>query len=174
MVKHFLAGPGPEVTYHRVDFGYVNLPEYLGLYAVVLDNVLNPDECQQLIQLAEAQTGGTWEPALVNIGLDQQALLPDVRDCGRIIWDDREMVEKIWRRVERFVPEIQRQENVPHVTGVGPAKRKEVWEMTRLNERMRFLRYGPKQYFQRKYHAILEQSGRNGLCWRRVSANEYS
>ena len=151
MAKNFLSGPGPEVGYHRVDFGYVNLPEYLGLYAVILDNVLSPEECQQLIQLAEAQTGGMWEPALVNVGNNQQRLIADVRDCGRIIWDDRDMVEKIWRRVERFVPEIKRQENVADVTGIGPAKRKEVWEMTRLNERMRFLKYGPKQYFRREY-----------------------
>jgi hypothetical protein len=38
----------------------------------------------------------------------------------------------------------------PEVTGSGPVKRREVWKMTRLNERMRFLKYTKGEYFKRE------------------------
>ena len=84
------------------------------------------------------------------MGGGAQALITDARDCGRIIWDDIDIVERIWSRVKASVPEIEYLKNMAGVTGYGPVKRKETWKMTRLNERMRFLKYGEGQYFKRK------------------------
>lgn len=66
------------VTARPVDWtaaGAHGLPEYAGLYAVVLDHVLTPQECAQLLALAEASVpadalvrngeGDPWGPALV-------------------------------------------------------------------------------------------------------------
>jgi hypothetical protein len=75
----------------------------------------------------------------------------DTRNCGRIIWDSREVVAKIWARCEPHVPEIQKLDGWASVTGYGPAKRKEVWELSRLNERMRFLKYTSGEYFKRRF-----------------------
>lgn len=81
----------------------------------------------------------------------RQAMYTETRNCGRIIWDDREMVSKIWNRVGNMVPEILNLDKDPHITGYGPVKRKEVWKFTRLNERMRFLKYQGGEYFRREY-----------------------
>ena len=78
-------------------------------------------------------------------------LSPDSPDSRRIIWDDRDIVERIWNRVKDEVPELKTLVGVPKITGNGPAKRKEVWCFERLNERMRFLRYGEGQYFRREF-----------------------
>lgn len=145
----FLSGAGPQVEVSRIDFNKAGLPGYDGLYAVVLDNVLTAEECDQLVLAAEGCTEGAWEPALVNIGMGMQKLRLDIRKCGRIIWDDRAVVEKVWNRVKNYVPELELLSNAPDITGNGPVMRKETWQMTRLNERMRFLKYGAKQYFQR-------------------------
>ena len=145
-----LSVAGPQVVVSRIDFEEANLPAYNGLYAVVLDNVFTAKECNQLILAAEGRTGGVWEPALINIGMGMQELRPDVRNCGRIIWDDRAVVEGLWNRVKSYVPELELVTDAPDITGNGPAIRKETWRMTRLNERMRFLKYGAGQYFQRK------------------------
>lgn len=75
-------------------------------------------------------------------------LMADVRDCSRIIWDDHDIVAKIWSRVKDLVPEIMVVKKKPLITGWGPVKRNETLSMTRLNERMRFLKYGPEQYFR--------------------------
>lgn len=76
----------------------------------------------------------------------------DSRDCGRIIWDDKDVVERIWSRVKGSVPEIEHLKGKARVTGNAAVMRGETWKMTRLNERMRFLKYSEGQYFRRKYY----------------------
>ncbi|KAL6721413.1 hypothetical protein ACLMJK_000516 [Lecanora helva] len=138
----------PEVIRTDVDFKKTDLPEYDGLYATILDNCFTEAECNALVSMAEAQTNGSWEPAMINVGGNRQELMLYSRDCGRIIWDDEELVANIWSRVKDFVPEITSLTNVPKVTGNWPALKKETWEMSRLNERMRFLKYSKGQYFR--------------------------
>ena len=148
----FLLGPGcPKVVKTTVDFRETDLPEYRGRYAVILDDVFTKDECDTLVRLAESQSNGVWEQALINIGGGEQALMIDSRDCGRIIWDDTDIVDRIWARIQGSVPEIEQLKDMAGVTGYGPVKRGETWKMTRLNERMRFLKYGKGQYFRRRF-----------------------
>ena len=147
----FLSGPAPNLQKNNIDFKKTDLPEYDGLYATVLDGVLTNEECKFLVKAAEATTDGKWEQAMINVGNGEQVLITDTRDCGRIIWDDREMVAKIWARCKDHIGEIESLHEVPRVTGWGPCKRKETWRLTRPNERMRFLKYGKGQYFRRKF-----------------------
>jgi hypothetical protein len=148
--KSFLTGPPPNPSVNKIDFTKTELPEYDGLYATVLDGILSKEECRILISAAEAQAENGWERALVNIGNGQQAMYEDTRKCGRIIFDSQEIVDKIWERVKGFVPELYTIAAQPLITGVGPVKRRETWEMTRLNERMRFLKYTAGEYFKRE------------------------
>ena len=157
----FLSGPGPKVQKDDVDFRYTELPEYEGRYAVVLDNVLTKHECDTLVQAAEAQSNGTWEQAMINIGGGAQALMTDSRDCGRIIWDDTDVVGRIWSRVKGSVPEIEYLKGKGRVTGNASVLLGETWKMTRLNERMRFLRYGKGQYFKRECLQTLDRECTN-------------
>lgn len=145
----FLLSP-MDITKKVIDFKETDLPECEGLYAVVLDNCFTEAECQTLIKMAEQSSGGVWEEAMVNIGGGKQMAIKDTRDCGRIIWDDVDMVDRIWKRVVDHVPEILSLKDQPHIFGYGPMKRKETLQMSRLNERMRFLKYGEGQYFRRK------------------------
>ena len=147
----FLSAPAQNVKLQKIDFAKTVLPEYKSSYAVIIDNALSKTECEALVKAAEATTNGTWEQAMINIGNGQQKLITDARDCGRIIWDDRAMVAKIWDRVKDYVPEIMEIKGKANVTGNGPVKRKETWGFSRLNERMRFLRYTTGQYFRSKF-----------------------
>jgi len=143
----FLSGPA-NISLNRIDFSKTRLQEYKVYYAVVLDNVLSPEECQLLVKAAEAQADGTWAPAMVNTGFDRQALSLMVRNSGRIMWDSADVAAKIWARVKGSLPELQVLEGWANVMGNGPVKRGERWRVTRLNERMRFLKYGAGQYFR--------------------------
>jgi hypothetical protein len=147
----FLSTPSPDLKVTRIDFSRTEIPEYKNFYAVVLDNVLTHDECRTLLQAAEATVPEQgWERAMVNIGMGQQAMYTDVRNCGRIIWDSRDVVGRLWNRI-KGVPEVQsisRLEHRPHITGNGPDKRNEIWLATRPNERMRFLKYVGGEYFR--------------------------
>lgn len=148
--EDFLTGPGPKVEVNKIDFTKTELPEYADHWAVIIDNVMTAEECDLLLKAAENYGGGEWERAMVNIGGGEQMMITDTRNCGRIIWDSPKVVEKIWARCEKHVPEIQALEAWPRVTGRGPTSRKEIWEVTRPNERMRFLKYVGGEYFRRK------------------------
>ena len=123
----------------RISFA-PTIPEYDSLYAVVLDSLFTPKECAALVHAAEASssvisTSGLpqWKQALVNVGKGRQRLVPDERDCGRILWDDPEIVEAILKRIKPFVPELEVLESKewPRVVGGAAVKRGEVWRMTR-------------------------------------------
>lgn len=148
--EDFLSKPAPNITVSRIDFSQTSLPEYQGLYAIILDNVLSATECDILVHAAEASTNGKWERAMINIGNGQQQLITEARNCSRIIWDSATVAMKVWNRIEHLpeVQEIVRLENVPRIFGNGPMKRGEVWKLTRPNERMRFLKYVGGEYFR--------------------------
>ncbi|PVI01267.1 hypothetical protein DM02DRAFT_613786 [Periconia macrospinosa] len=157
--SEFLTQPGPEITKSHIDWSQTTLPEYANAYAVVLDNVLTPAECAQLVSAAEASNKGEWDQAMLRSGRDSMRLATNVRKGDRIIWDNREVVDRIWKRVQPHVPELQTISNQPMVTGNRPVQFGEIWDFTALNERMRFLRYGPGEYFKEHEDGAYERPG---------------
>ena len=86
---------------------------------------------------------------MVNVGGGRQELMPDVRLCDRVLWDEFQLADRLLARIMPFLPaEIVTLKNASHITGYGPLKRKKVWKISRLNERLRFLRYTPGMYFR--------------------------
>ncbi|KAG8529537.1 uncharacterized protein KY384_006174 [Bacidia gigantensis] len=144
----FLSEPAQCIQKKIINFKEeADLPEYDGLYACVLDDVFTAEECTQLTRAAESTTDGVWEQGTINVGGGRQQKVTDVRNCGRILWDDRNLVAKIWSRCQDHLPELKELKDQPRIAA-GPARRKETWEMTRLNERMRFLSYVEGNYFR--------------------------
>ncbi|KAF7597276.1 hypothetical protein BBP40_008118 [Aspergillus hancockii] len=151
----------PEAKSQQIDFTASDppLPEYKGLFAAVIDNVLTQEECNELIRLAESTTFTpdskipVWERAMINIGNGQQALATDVRNCGRIIYDAPELADKLLNRLLPFFQEfkLDELENRPLVTGL--AGRNKTYRLTRLNERLRFLKYEGGEYFKPHWDA---------------------
>ncbi|CAG2201623.1 unnamed protein product [Mytilus edulis] len=107
----------------------VQLPkDYQKCLAFVLYNVFTKEECEEYINIAEKKG---FEAALLNAGGDRQVLVTDVRNSSRCIWDTKEEVDKIWKRIKEYVPDV--------------------WchrEVMGLNERLRILRYDPGEYFR--------------------------
>ncbi|KAI1778615.1 hypothetical protein F4818DRAFT_438772 [Hypoxylon cercidicola] len=155
------------ITFKQIDFEDTVLKEYRGLYAVVLDNVLSPSECAQLLELAEAsvtdasrnkEDGSAWATALVNASDGYEVRMPEYRNSDRIIWDRQDVVDRLWARLER-VPQIRdgllsfaqkRERVVLRARGFAPDPALSVthWDFHRVNKRMRFLRYGKGQFFR--------------------------
>lgn len=147
---HTLSAKPPSNCYaERLDFSQLGLPEYKGKFAMLIHNLLTPAECAELLGAAERSAGNHWEGAMVNIGGGMQRMMTDIRLCGRIIWDTPEVVEMLLSRIKPHLPEevISVKDSI-QITGQGPSKRNETWEMTRLNERLRFLRYYKGMYFR--------------------------
>lgn len=148
----------------RVDFANSVLSEFSKLYAVVLDNVLSQEECDELVHLAELSAGGHgedglvndgWIPAMVNAGPGREFFVPDYRNSDRIVWDNTVLTERLWKRIMQ-AEEVKEQlsvldgEEYYPVVGDGATRRGERWVVSKngLNERMRFLQYRAGQYFR--------------------------
>lgn len=157
MAAEFLPAQAPaDVQCHQIDFTATDppLPKYKDLFAAVIENFLTPAECEELIRQAEASTvtptstTPAWERAMINVGNGKQALATDTRNCGRIIWDSPEVAQKLLDRLMPFLRDfgLDRIDNQLRVTGL--AGRRNVYHLTRLNERLRFLKYEGGEYFR--------------------------
>ena len=103
-----LLGEAPaKMRRSNIDWEQTDISEYQGLYAVIIDDVLSPAECAELVEAAEATTNGVWEEALVNVGGGHQERRADTRNSARIIWDSPEIVARLWRRVVPLLPELE-------------------------------------------------------------------
>src|SRR5215471_9512316 len=150
--------PAPPVV-TPIHFANTSLPIYAPCYALVIDGGLTEAECNLLLSAAEATTSGKWEGAMVNMGLGRQVVIRETRDCGRIIWDEEEVVRRIWGRVGPLVEKgiVDSGEEAKGIekcslmdTGIGVlqgqsaqcaigshrVRRNEKWVCTGLNERM--------------------------------------
>jgi hypothetical protein len=148
-----------QVTYNKIDFSKTALPEYTGLYAVVLDNVLSPAECAELIKLAQLSAGAGdpgvendgWQPAMVNAGPHGEFLATDYRNSDRIIWDEMTVTHRLLARcllAEQVREDLAVVDSSEHILRQKAVRLGHRWRATRLNERMRFLRYGRGQFFK--------------------------
>ncbi|GAP83015.1 putative oxidoreductase domain-containing protein [Rosellinia necatrix] len=142
------------ITHTAIDFKSSVLPEYEGCYAVVLDHVLSPTECAQLIKLAEdsvveedREEGSPWRPALVNVGGGYEVEIPHYRKSDRIIWDNQDIVDRLWARMGHL-PEIK--DKLMTLPGVAAdtSAQDHKYEFYRVNKRLRFLKYTPGQFFK--------------------------
>ncbi|KAI0479849.1 hypothetical protein F4859DRAFT_477537 [Xylaria cf. heliscus] len=142
------------ITYTPIDFKNSVLPEYDGCYAVVLDHVLSPSECTQLLQLAEdsvmdedKEDGSSWRAALVNVGDGYEVEMPHYRKGERIIWDSEEIVDRLWARMV-VLPEIR--ENLSSLPGlaIDTSVDRTKYKFFRVNKRLRFLKYTSGQFFK--------------------------
>ncbi|CAP91764.1 hypothetical protein E8E15_011161 [Penicillium rubens] len=163
----FLQGSAPNATLRKLDFEHTSPPisEYKGHFAVIVDNIFTEAECKELIRLAEESTRTqlpdstlsppAWEPAMINAGGGNQVMALDSRKSERIILDSPEIADRILERLMPFIREceLDRVQSKPIVTGLGPAKRGEVLRLSRLNERLRFLRYEGGDYFRPHWDA---------------------
>jgi hypothetical protein len=153
----FLTGPAPEpVTIKPVPFQESGLPEYAKCKAWTLDNVLSREECSELIAYAEASVPlekpdeSPWKPALVSVAPGLEASAPGYRHSDRIIWDIQLLVDRLWDRCAQA-------EGLQELVATAPCPRPDrnrtrqgTWKFAGLNERMRFLKYGPGMFFRSK------------------------
>lgn len=103
---------------------------------IVIDNAFTHSECKDLMDKALAQSRKSWEPVAQKSEIGDQV----VRQCERILWDSPEVVSQIWSRLQSNCAEFHKQSHEG-----------QEWKATRLNERMRFVKYNSGDYFQCEY-----------------------
>ncbi len=95
----------------------------------VLENYLSAAMCQHYITMGE-EIG--FEPSEINFqGASRRA--EDIRNNDRVIFDDPALAASLFERAHDCLPDL-----------IGS------WKLDSFNERFRFYRYGPREYF--KWH----------------------
>ncbi|NRR29111.1 2OG-Fe(II) oxygenase [Oxalobacteraceae bacterium] len=98
-----------------------------GVY--IIENYLSAAMCQHYIAMGE-EIG--YAPSEVNFQ-DGSRRAEDIRNNDRVIFDDPALAASLFERAHALLPEA-----------IGN------WKLSGFNERFRFYRYGPKEYF--KWH----------------------
>ncbi len=111
-------------------------------FAIVIDNILTPEECQQWIEHTEEHSGTGYETALVNIGGGKQMQMLDYRKSSRCIIDDSDRANDLFERIRPF---LLASDGSSDGSSVGLVLQDRI--PYELNERLRFLRYDPGEYF---------------------------
>ncbi|KAH7316895.1 hypothetical protein B0I35DRAFT_469352 [Stachybotrys elegans] len=155
----FLQGPSDQpITLTPVPFAAAGIPEYEGCLAVTLENVLSKEECQQLIRMAEesainepedTENDSPWRPAKIAVGPGYEKAIPGYRESDRIIWDNQDIPDRVWARcaqadgLEHMLASVEEE-----VSKWSNPKQKGAWHFSRVNNRMRFLRYSKGNFFK--------------------------
>jgi hypothetical protein len=82
----------------------------------------------------------------VSLGPGWEAPAPGYRESDRIIWDQQTIVDRLWERCAQ----AEGLRELLAVIPPDPYMRGGKWKFSRFNERMRYLKYTPGQYFKRK------------------------
>ena len=122
--------PNHEATQLATPFAKGSCDSFKTCFTV--ENLLSDVECARLIALTTRMGYGK---ALVNVGGGRQIKSDDFRKSGRVMIDSPAFAAALFERLCPLLPER-------HNEGRGD------WEPVCLNERMRFLRYEPGDYFK--------------------------
>jgi predicted 2-oxoglutarate/Fe(II)-dependent dioxygenase YbiX len=101
----------------------------IGAGVFTINNFLSAEECAAFI--ADSEAIGFGE-AVISTAVGDR-MLKDVRNNDRILHDNKDLAARLFERALPFLP--------PEIDG---------WHPSGFNERMRFYRYSPGQYF--KWH----------------------
>jgi hypothetical protein len=122
---------------HKIDaspLDWSNTPlkdDYAGHYVKVIDNFLGPEECAELIALAESDS--EWKQAAVHYGLgaNDNYVNTDYRNSERILRFDHEAAEVLHQRLLPYVQEFVKIEPGDEWEGVVgiPGKVVGNWEL---------------------------------------------
>lgn len=124
-------------------FDFSNTPvaaEYTGYYVKVIDDVFSPEECAELIALAESDS--EWEQAAVHYGLhpNEKSINLGYRNSLRILRFDDEAAEKIYQKLLPYIPEMVKIEPGDEWEGIIGKKGhvKGTWELVGYDQSSMF------------------------------------
>ncbi len=105
-----------------------------------IDHIFDEDFCHELIEKSELQQ---YEQAQITIGKDQFRTDTSIRNNDRVIYDDSNLAQTLFEKAKPYLPATWDEG---------------LWELSGLNERFRYYRYGKDQAFKPHFDGAYEQS----------------
>ncbi|KAI1476871.1 oxidoreductase domain-containing protein [Daldinia eschscholtzii] len=148
--RDILSGPAPSsISAHIIDFNETDVTEYAGYFAMIIKDALTPNECRDLLKLISPPDDAAWPAATLTRYDGTQLLDLKSRFCDRIFYTSQTLADRLLERILPHIPpEVVTLKDAPDITGQFPIIRNETWRIARLRHELRFLRYGPGQYFR--------------------------
>ncbi|KAG8891261.1 hypothetical protein FRC01_014799 [Tulasnella sp. 417] len=160
------AAPSPDqpapVVVHKVDWEEVGFPENKGKVALIIDNALTPEDCQKLLKAAE--DSAPWSAAAIHGGPGDKTgvVVEDYRKSSRILLDDFELADFILSKLKPHLPRealdapkskyhqfgLDGEGNQDKLKKIFRIKQASPVQLTRLNERLRYLKYVDGDFFE--------------------------
>lgn len=103
---------------------------------ILLENVLTFAECNELITLAENENEFTT--AKISAGYEGSIINEDIRNSSRLVIEDKELSNKLFHKIKDFLPKKWYM-NDKFIE----------YELYKLNDRLKFLKYEPGQKFSK-------------------------
>ncbi|CAE6416461.1 hypothetical protein ACGC1H_002256 [Rhizoctonia solani] len=153
----------PPVVAHRLDFVKLGLPEYEHKFAVVIDNLFTPEECARYVAKVESEK--EWEQAAVNIAANAQIVDTSYRNSSRILYDNEELAREIFEKLKPHLKEIEHMNESPLHRNPHKEPKNPPAQWVTLNERLRFLKYGPGQFFRKHCDGIYASPDRKQISY---------
>jgi len=104
---------------------------------------------------------------MVNVGAGYEVLTPGYRNSDRLIWDQQEVVDRIWERCLQAGGLRERMAEVSKEPVITRASKLELkrdegstFRFSRVNNRMRFLKYSGGEFFQGEFKLCAAGDGR--------------
>lgn len=127
-------------------------------FAIMIHNILTPEECEEIIELAE---GSGFQPAAIY----DAATKTVHRNCTRCIIDDHALAENWFKRILHSLNDTPHEQKVKECPWMGH-KHKEPLHAVSLNERLRVVKYSHGQFFTKHVDATFtrgsDAGGREG------------
>ncbi|KAF9484600.1 hypothetical protein BDN70DRAFT_910629 [Pholiota conissans] len=140
--------PAEEIHAPIVDWSKTPLTAaYEGHYVKIIDDVFSPEECAELIALAESDA--EWKEAAVHYGLgaNQNYVDKEYRDSERILRFDKPVAEKLYQKLRPYVSEVAKIQPGDKWEKIMGRAEKATWECVGINERLSYLKYGIGHFF---------------------------
>jgi hypothetical protein len=141
------------VSVHKIDYEAYGLKEYAGSIALVIDNIFTPEECLKILSVtggATIESDKHWKIAQVGGEGNEGMVISDYRNGQRIIKDDFDTADWMLKRLQPYLEDIEELDEEATKQwfrrfGQEGSKRA---KLLRINERLRFLRYGVGGFFR--------------------------
>jgi predicted 2-oxoglutarate/Fe(II)-dependent dioxygenase YbiX len=124
-------------------------------FAVMINNVLSPEECEEIIHLAE---GSGFHPAAIY----DAATKTVHRNCTRHVIDDTALAENWFERILHALNDTPHEQKVKECPWIGNKQSDEHLHAVSLNERLRVIKYAQGQFYTKHQDAAFTRGSEAG------------
>ncbi|KAH7338330.1 hypothetical protein B0J17DRAFT_572331, partial [Rhizoctonia solani] len=116
-------------------------------FAIVIDNLFTPEDCARYIAKVESEK--KWEQAGVGASVEARMVDASYRNSSRILFDSEELAGEIFEKLGSYLKDIKYMDSSPLHQDSRRQPTDPPARLVGLNKRLRFLKYGPGQFFNR-------------------------